>query len=321
MSWLSRTLKNVGNSISNAADKAWSGIKTGVTNAADWIGEKATQFGHWVRDTAIPSTAEYLSDVAWNMGSHQREYNEAQKELEYTRSLPVTTQKNLNDAGLNSNLIYGNGAAGATGNYTPNEAESHVDNLSFDVAAKGVDSIMSMIGQFQNFKAISAGIDKTKEATEAQYLKNRQEKALQKYLGIDNYLDGFTDSDGNVHFPTYTEFTRKMKSVIDHLENTAGISRSEYENWRGLLGQFEESPEIFYKLQKALLLAQARGLGSQADYNRNMADRVSKMLDPKIEAGLNFAGDILGDLTQIVTKGVAGGKRNSPSGYYRYGSF
>lgn len=259
-----------------------------------------------------------LGDILFKLGESQRAYDKQEKELEYFRSLPKQQMQNLIDAGLNPNLIYGQGAQGAAGNYTPNEDKGFgLDVLSS--LSGGLGSIMDTIGTFQQLKQVSAGIDQTKETTRAMALKNDMQDWLNQFMGIYTYRNGQRvvnpphvefDRNGNVvatgnisHSPKAAEFLMKL----GNLRRRNLISQVEYEN---LLNYLDEQSK------EQLNLTKYQGKYIQEQYNR-LLDTWS----PNTLRMLDFGESLLGDATQLLTRGVAGkgsNVRSSPRGYYNY---
>lgn len=317
--------------IGNAIGSAWQGIKTGVSNAADTVWRGIRHGWKWLTDTGIPVAADYISRTAFDLGKYQREYNKQEKELEYMRSLPETQMANLSAAGLNPNMVYGSGASGAAGNYTPNEDSNPSGLAALEQTIGSFGQVMSMIGQFQQLKAVSAGIDKTKEAVRTAALKNDVQEFLNDLYGVYEYYPDPKDPKKKI---------RKLSQPIGFFDPYEGGST--ISDWTGQKrgsylaamavnkfrdayhkGRISQSDYDNYMENLRTYLDYLSSQGAQSHWNAKYREeeynRLLKTWDPNTLRLLDLGESLAGDATQLLTRGIAGKGRRSPNGYYGYG--
>lgn len=319
-----RWLKGVGSSIATGVSNLGNKIVTGVGNAANAAWRGIRHGWKWLTNEGIPMAADYVSKTAFDLNKYQREYDKQEKELEYIRSLPQTQMENLDAAGLNANLIYGSGAAGAAGQYTPNEDKSAGGLAAVEQTLGSFSQVMGMLGQFQQMKAVSAGIDKTKEAARTAALKNDAQEYLNELMGIYTYLpDGrrvvqksHIDVDpqtgkvvgvGNV--------TPKLAQIIQGLNKAYMSNAITEEELKSVVTWLAKQREAEYHNTQA----STGYLNTQAAYTSEQLRRLMNTWDPNVLRLLDLGESLAGDATQLLTRGIAGKGRRSPNGYYGYG--
>ncbi len=117
-----------------------------------------------------------MSELAYNqdldMWNRQSQWNREQWDIQNEYNLPANQMQRLRDAGLNPNLIYGNGAAGGQAGKIDqatmpkyNPARANYSHLPVNIP--------DMLGQYQNFKLKNAQIDNVEAQTRV-----AKEKAL-----------------------------------------------------------------------------------------------------------------------------------------------
>lgn len=318
--------RNVPNMLGAAGNQIVSGVGNVGNKVLSGVGEVAGNVISQVGEGIVGP----LGDMLFRLGESQRAYDKQERELEYMRSLPITQMHNLAEAGLNPNLIYGEGAAGAAGNYTPNEDKGQGIQM-LNALGSSLSSIMSMIGGFQQIKAVSAGIDKTKEAVRTAALKNDVQEYLNDLYGVYEYYPDPKDPKKKI---------RKLNQPIGYFDPYDGGST--VSDWTGQKRGSYYAAMAVNKFRKAYndgrisqseydtFMRSLEGYldylgkqGSQAHWNAKFREeeynRLLNTWDPNMLRLLDLGESLAGDATQLLTRGIAGKGRRSPNGYYGYG--
>lgn len=102
--------------------------------------------------------------------SYQKDYEQWLRETEY--NTPLNQMKRYQEAGLNPNLIYSQGNPGNSSVSSPNY---NAPNLSYAYDAPKLSTIfdfINIIGQYQNFRILSAQEQKTRQETQNLHSQN-----------------------------------------------------------------------------------------------------------------------------------------------------
>jgi len=185
----------------------------------------------------------YSKDLEqWN---RQNEYNS-----------PAAQMARLKGAGLNPNMVYGTGAAGATGNATGQQPKYNAPTIEYNY--KPID-LLSVLGTYQDFQMRQAQINNLKAQNESIKLHNVNEAIRTNLMNVQYDTDSKKYKNLVIQSPYQSDIMRSQAEQ--------GRARTEQE-WQKvkLMSQEEQTKALNQQyLQKQISGAQIENERKQAE--------------------------------------------------------
>lgn len=235
-----------------------------------------------------------------NMNKKNRNWQEKMSALNYQRNIELWKMQNeyntpseqvrrLRAAGLNPNLLYGNGSA-ATGNasdISPADVPSTPSSVPYDFS-QASNGIASALAQYQNWQLNNLNMNKVRNETENIAAQTAYHNALTAGRNINNDIDRVT-----------RDMARK-NAEIDYLSKQAGLSRTVSETWLNRskkraadLAFFQDAAAFETKmelLRANVMQAKASALNSFGNYQDAMARVASGLYGAQASQARSVAG-------------------------------
>lgn len=179
--------------------------------------------------SAISNAGTAVANAKLN--KKNREWQEKMSALNYQRNIelwkmqnayntPFEQVKRLREAGLNPNLLYGNGSA-ATGNasdISPADVPSTPSSVPYDFS-QASNGIASSLAMYQNWQLNNLNMNKVRNETENIAAETAYHNALTAGRNISNDIDRVTRD------------MAKKNAQIEYLAKQAGLNKTVSETW------------------------------------------------------------------------------------------
>lgn len=141
--------------------------------------------------------------------------------MENQYNTPVMQMKRLKDAGLNPNLVYGNGATATGGNIQAPEAKvSDLSSNSAPYYQMGANAISGAISELYNLRLMDAQTEKTRE--EALTQKSIRDLQASQSL-LNQLLANKTQLENSLGFDTYNQKVKEATLKVEELTANIGL--------------------------------------------------------------------------------------------------